>query len=157
MHLFSSTQQITLLAIQSAWAELNCRCCFNYIFILDLNPWLQWLGQRDLQDETRIDLYDFYRLILEILRYLFCTDLSHWFMYLLVNHVFTMSILTYVLIIGKRACRAYWSMMPLHKKWCGFRTLFLYVYIKTKWKNDIFENAISIVWGIAVSKRTHQI
>ena len=25
----------------------------NYIFILDINTWLQWIGQRQLQDEMR--------------------------------------------------------------------------------------------------------
>ena len=30
-----------------------CRRCPNYIFILDFNTWLQWIGQRQLQDEIR--------------------------------------------------------------------------------------------------------
>ena len=49
MHL---SRQWNCWSLTCSWS-IACRRCSNYIFILNLNTWLQWIGQRQLQDEMR--------------------------------------------------------------------------------------------------------
>ena len=44
-----------------------CRCCSNYIFILNLTPWLQEIGQDGMRS---IEVLQFGALLLEIWQYL---------------------------------------------------------------------------------------
>ena len=39
-------------SLRCSWS-IAYRRCSNYIFILDFTTWFQWIGQRQLQDETR--------------------------------------------------------------------------------------------------------
>ena len=38
--------------LRCSWG-IACRRCSNYIFILDLITWLQWIEQKQLHDEPR--------------------------------------------------------------------------------------------------------
>ena len=53
------SRQQTCWSLRCSWS-IACRRCSNYIFILGLttvNTWLQCIGQRQLQDETRNNMF----------------------------------------------------------------------------------------------------
>ena len=45
--------QYTCWSLRCSWS-IACRCCFNYIFVLDLIPGFNGLGRWQLRHETRI-------------------------------------------------------------------------------------------------------